>query len=455
MGGAHAHAGLSWVGCAAVLATHGVSSSTAFMPFIYGRLGYVVAPILQFGYMALCGGLQQKVLQISLQNPEARNMPALGKLFAGRAGENIYQFLQISNQQLFMPCALLFVIKSLKQIVLPQDQDGYVHPSSIEGLLGCNVVWIFIVLGAALLCVNVQRRFGHAANICKVTCLLNAIQIALILGRVFNNPKDMGPKPIPGVPTHHGAAYAGPAGLLFDGSDKGERGYWNDVFTAISSFGYGYVPCFIATEAMQELRVKGDVGKALWSSTIGMYVLYAIVGIGPVLAWGWERNFEVLTELQADFYGRGANVMLLVASGMDFVITGISLNQRLQELVEPGFDANDWSWATCMKWLLYSLPSSIISFLMLCFIPDLSTLVGLMTAFVVPFSQIIGPAVLTILAARQGKLGYSLRFGDWALLICGFAVGSAMLIIGGASTIYTIFWETKIIGNFFCDAVAG
>jgi len=179
------------------------------------------------------------------------------------------------------------------------------------------------------------------------------------------------------------------------------------------------------------------------------------VGIGPVLAWGWERNYEVLTELQADFYGRGANVMLLLASGMDFVITGISLNQRLQEIRDPDFDPNDWSWAACMKWFLYSLPSSVISFLMLCFIPDLSTLVGLMTAFVVPFSQIIGPAVLTILASRQGKLGYTLGMKDWILLLFGFIVATVMLVVGGASTIYTIFWETKITGNFFCDAVAG
>merc|ERR1712039_246231 len=100
----------------------------------------------------------------------------------------------------------------------------------------------------------------------------------------------------------------------------------------------------------------------------------------------------------------------------------------------------------------YSLPSSIISFLMLCFIPDLSTLVGLMTAFVVPFSQIIGPAVLTVLASRQGKLGYSLKLSDWMLIVTGCCVGAVMLVVGGASTVYTIFWKTQITGNFFCDA---
>merc|ERR1712066_513256 len=107
-------------------------------------------------------------------------------------------------------------------------------------------------------------------------------------------------------------------------------------------------------------------------------------------------------------------------------------------------DPHDWSKAAVAKWFVYSLPSSIISFLMLCFIPDLSTLVGLMTAFVVPFSQIIGPAVLTIMASRQGKLGYSLSIGDWIVIISGLALGPIMLVIGGSSTIYTIFWVTEI-----------
>merc|ERR1712050_239491 len=110
--------------------------------------------------------------------------------------------------------------------------------------------------------------------------------------------------------------------------------------------------------------------------------------------------------------------------------------------------------AAVAKWFVYSLPSSIISFLMLCFIPDLSTLVGLMTAFVVPFSQIIGPAVLTILASRQNKLGYDLGTGDWILFTAAFIVGILMLVVGGSATIYTIFWKTSFSGNFFCDVVA-
>lgn len=446
------HGTLTWGGCAAVLATYSVSSSTAFMPYIYGRLGYLVAPALQFGYMMMCAALQMKVLQISQRNPQAHNMASLGELVAGRWGYGIYQFLQISNQQLFMPCALLFVIKSLKQVVLPINDQGYIFSEDIQGILGCNVVWIFMVQIFALVAVNVQRRFGHAANICKVTCVLNALQIAFIIARVVNNPDDPGPKPIPNIPTHHGRAWAGLPTLS---GDTDARGYWSAVFMALSSYCYGYVPCFIATEAMHEMKNKGDARKSLWSSTIGMYILYAIVGIGPVLAWGWERNYEVLSELKADFFGRGANLMLLIAAMMDFVITGISLNQRLQEAIDPGFNPHDWSKQACLKWFLYSLPSSTIAFLMLCFIPDLSTLVGLMTAFVVPFSQIIGPAVLTIMAARKGLLGYKLSLGDWVLFVCAFIVGALMLVVGGSSTIYTIFWKTKLEGNFFCDAVAG
>jgi hypothetical protein len=110
---------LPWSACAAILATYSASSSTAFMPYIFGRLGYVAAPMMLGFYLVLCGWLQQNTLRIALRHPDVHNMPALAELVAGRFGRSAYQFLQIANQQLFLPCAMLFVIKSLKQIVLP------------------------------------------------------------------------------------------------------------------------------------------------------------------------------------------------------------------------------------------------------------------------------------------------------------------------------------------------
>jgi hypothetical protein len=437
---------VSAIGYAAILATYSVSSSTAFMPFIFGILGYVAAPVMLALYFLLCGSLQQKVLEIARLNPQVHNMPSLAELVAGRWGRFSYQFLQIANQQLFLPCALLFVIKSLKQIVLPASADGYVHPKSITGFLSCNVNWIYIVIGIAFVCTNLQRRFGHASNLCKVTCVANLLQVALIVARAYINDDDPQRKVTP--------AYALPAFELSD--TVGDRANWADVFTALSSFGYCYVPVFIATEAMQEMKIKSHAVGGLWVSTVGMLGLYAVVGICPVLAWGWRREFEVLSELQGDMFGRLANVMLFLASGMDFLITAISLNQRLQENIDPGFDARDWSWKSNVKWLLLSMPSLIITFLMLCFIPDLNSLVGLMTAFVVPFSQIIGPALLTLLASRKGLLGTQLRLKDWFLIIVGVCIGTVMLIVGGASTIKSIFFNGPLIkGNFFCDAVAG
>merc|ERR1712190_668028 len=78
-------------------------------------------------------------------------------------------------------------------------------------------------------------------------------------------------------------------------------------------------------------------------------------------------------ELPLDWGGRTANLMLLLASGMDFLITAISLNQRFQQIIDPQFDHDDWSRSGCLKWFLYSLPSLVVSFVMLCFIPDLET----------------------------------------------------------------------------------
>ena len=45
-------------------------------------------------------------------------MPSLAELIADRLGHASHESLQIANQQFFLPCALLFVKKSLKEIVL-------------------------------------------------------------------------------------------------------------------------------------------------------------------------------------------------------------------------------------------------------------------------------------------------------------------------------------------------
>merc|ERR1712129_379353 len=145
-----------------------------------------------------------------------------------------------------------------------------------------------------------------------------------------------------------------------------------------------------------------------------------------------------------------------MASATSFIITAISLNQRLQQRVDPGFDPRDWSKKACAKWFLYSLPSLAVGFLMLCFIPNLSSLVGLMTAFVVPCSQTIGPAILLLLAAHKGMLGRHLGCLEWVSVIAGFCTGALMIVVGGASTVYSIFFSGPLFhGNFFCDAVAG
>merc|ERR1712217_414064 len=107
---------------------------------------------------------------------------------------------------------------------------------------------------------------------------------------------------------------------------------------------------------MQELNNKVQIKKALWSSTAIMYVIYALVGLVPSIAWGWNRPENVLFELHGDFYGRAANLTLFIASGTDFLITSISLNQRVQEIIDPDFDPADRSVKAVTKWFFYTLP---------------------------------------------------------------------------------------------------
>merc|ERR1711870_151412 len=110
-----------------------------------------------------------------------------------------------------------------------------------------------------------------------------------------------------------------------------------------------------------------------------------------------------------------------------------------------------------VKWFFYTLPSFSISFLLLCFVPDLATLACLMTAFVVPFSQLIGPAVLTLLGSRKA-VTKQLATWETVVLYTGILVGFAMLVVEMAATCVNIYEllsnPDTFAGDFFCDDVA-
>merc|ERR1711988_2054914 len=99
-------------------------------------------------------------------------------------------------------------------------------------------------------------------------------------------------------------------------------------------------------------------------------------------------------------------------------------------MLNPSFDVDDWSFKGCGRWFCYSTPSMLVSFVMLCFIPKLASLSGLMTAFVVPFSQILGPAVLSLTASRKGLLKRRLSVCEKLLLGVSLAVGLLLLLLG-------------------------
>ncbi len=111
-----------------------------------------------------------------------------------------------------------------------------------------------------------------------------------------------------------------------------------------------------------------------------------------------------------------------------------------------------------MKWFFYTLPPFTIGFALLCFVPDLGTLAGLMTAFVVPFSQLIGPAVLGLIASRKNMLGHRMSMFDLVVLYIGVLVGMLMLFLGMAATVVSVYDLVSnpetFAGNFFCDDVA-
>lgn len=424
--------GLSWKGCAALLATYSVSSSTVIMSFTFGHLGYISAPLLLGIYFLICCYLQAKILDIAAFYTEVRTLPDLAGAILGPAGRIVMSILQVLNQQFFCPCALLFCAKSLRFLAFPFGSPG--------NALNCNVDWVLFILLAALASVNALRRFGHVGWLCKVTCTTNVLQVVLICVQAVSH-SDANVERRPWPPSSLSAMDA-------------ERGHWPEVFSAVSNFAYCYVPCFIATEALQEMQDKSQMRKASVSSTVSMYVLYVIVGLIPVYYWGWNVPQPITDKLEHDWLGISANLTLFLASGVDYIITSISVNQWFQEHVDPTLNVEDWSIKTCVRWFLCSLPSALITFAMCCFVPKLEVMMGIMTSAIAPMSQIIMPATIVFVGARKCLLHKVLQRYEWAILLLSFCAGAFVVCVGLSSTFYYLI-HIDFSGDFFCTIVAG
>eukprot|EP00931_Biecheleriopsis_adriatica_P050694 TRINITY_DN29374_c0_g1_i2.p1 TRINITY_DN29374_c0_g1~~TRINITY_DN29374_c0_g1_i2.p1 ORF type:complete len:207 (-),score=37.70 TRINITY_DN29374_c0_g1_i2:22-642(-) len=206
---------------------------------------------------------------------------------------------------------------------------------------------------------------------------------------------------------------------------------------------------------MQEMGDKPSIKTSVDVATWSMFVLYTVVGLVPVSNWGWHRKDNVLSELGHGLPSLLANFCLLIPAAADFLVTAISLNKMALETLDPSIDIHDFRPKTRAKWFFVTLPSLLTTLLLMCFVPKLTVLAGLLTSFVIPAAQLVLPALAAVGASRKGLLGRLLTTHELLAITLGLNMGLLMIVAGGSSTVYSIVFRTSYQGDFFCELVAG
>lgn len=425
---------LSWKAASVITGTYCVSSSTVFMPFIFGHLGIVGGTLLLGGHFLLCCKLQLYMADLCLKVDGVRNLSMLAKGVNGPLAEAFFSLVQFSNQFLNLPLLSRLTVTSSKALLYPVAER-----SASNGFWGCDMTWLLLCTVPLVCCVNITRKFSHAEHLCLITFLINIIQVFLFVVDTFTAGPVMRPRtPISFLP-------------MWPNGDLNSRGHWSAVFSSFSLFNYCYVPAFICAELMSEMTKPAEMQKSLKVSASVMYAIYVCGGIAPVVMWGWDRDANILAEMHHSGVSRCANLFLLLPSAMDIIICAISVNQMVLHFLLPSLNIDDWGAKARLKWFVMSVVPMVVSFVMLCFVHRLTALAGLLTCFAAPFAQILGPAYLSMKAANQDLFGRRFSLVDWTVILVGFVVGIFMVIVGVTSTAYDIYTDATQHYQFPCD----
>jgi hypothetical protein len=265
---------------------------------------------------------------------------------------------------------------------------------------------------------------------------------------------------------------------------------WANVISALGNLLWVFAPVFINTELVAEMQKPQKANTQLFAAAGCVAILYIVVGVTTARVWGTSVQDPINLQLPYDWMGISVNCLLIYGAGLDYLISEIVCTNYVQEVFEPSFDKKDFSLKACCRWLVYSMPANICAIVLICFVPQLETLVGVITATCVTLGSLTLPALTsihfgrlqhadeetgqgptiasisqdgaaatlpsTVNAAARHKASMVPRFdvlspGElryW--LIASLGVYAMLALI--ASSVYDIA-TTDYEGNFFCEVV--
>lgn len=385
------------------------SGSIILIPWSYGRLGFVVGPLVHLVVVGIVLFFNCFMVDVVLGSKNMiKTLAGVGYELGGGAGQRLFLFLQMLNLILYIPVALETIALSLQYL------SG--------NLWNCSGYWYLITFGILLCLQQAVTEWKEAAWFARLTAAIAAARGFLLLPYAFATYREE---------VTSSDAYLGPA--LAAGSPENN---WHDIALAVSAFSYTFAPSFILVEVMNDMRDKQSYKSALVTSSAFQVSIYVVAGLTGVLLWGWNLDDPISLQIPNGWVGLLLSAMVAIATCLDYIISS--------KIVI------DWVRVTFLPRLHYiwlRILSLTIALGVILAIPNLSTSVGVIAGF-----SNIGSNTWAVSLAWiwGGKKIQKSTFHTWFIIIAGgVCMPYAVWVI--AAAVYQIIIADNSSGHFFCQ----
>jgi len=412
-----------------MLACWNTSSSNLLIPYAYAQLGVALGPIVQvaiqgMGLLVALGLVEATIVTGASTTGE------LGETIGGAWGRLLMEASQVGNNLLWLPCAIVLMVDS-GQVVLA---GTWVSRCNIRLALP------FMLLGFVLVQVGRTYANQHMATVAGVSCVLIIVQSACIIGLALTS--DVG--------------YTNVAYSLFLPSTS----TWYDIANGVSCLLYSFAPCFVIVEIVNAMEKPSDAKMAVILAWVFSSSLYFVIGVSVVLAWGGGVEEPITDNMGTGTLAVVAATITILSTAYDYVISATVVNRLILQFTKSDCDPTDNSWATAIEFASATLPVAIATALIVSFVPQLDSEVGLITGTCITGSGLVLPSWYFLRWRKPGAssehealLGSPIVYMEWAAMLhVAIVLGALLFVFVMASTYYSII-NTSFAGNFFCDVI--
>ena len=406
-----------------ILATFNTSGSIILIPWSYGQLGYIIGPITHLAIVGIVLYFNCFLIDVALSSStkerKIRTLGDVGYTLASKFGRRLFITLQMLNMILYLPVAMETIALSFQYL------SGYTF--------NCIGYWNIITFGILLILLQFVTKWHQASWIAYITTALAAIKAFGLLPFSFTYFEDA---------IKSSDEYLGLA--LVAGNPENN---WHDLALAVSVFSYTFAPSFILIEVMSDVKDKESYKSALCTSSVIQVSFYIVAGLVGVLLWGWNVSDPVTLEIpDGSWVGFLLSAMVGIAVCLDYLIASKIVNDWARRAFFPKTWTKTVGCGGLVRHFCITLLSSGLSLGIVLAVPDLSTLVGVVTGFAV-----IGMNSWAVPLAHSwgGQVIKTTKVVQFMLYAAGLVcIPYTAWVI--AASIYDIANADYTSGDFFC-----